>query len=117
MIKTHSNLTPKERSKLISELADLVVRYNTEIQKKPGITWRETLRMYGKIHHSFIDYLTGGNGNPEDYIDGFKYNFDWIHQRHLVCFYPKALKAVFNFLIGKCEKISGKFLPVIAPTG
>lgn len=109
MVKLHSSLKPTARTKLVSELTDLVRRYNIEIQRKYGLTKREELRFALSLNKSFMDFITGGSLNPEDYDPKFKYNFTWSHQRHLICFYPLALKAAFDYLSDKCEKISGKY--------
>ena len=94
---------------LVQELVKLVEDYNTTPGGKFSLTNREQLRYYLGNCSSFIDFITGNNGNPEDYEPGFDYKYSWTHQRHLKCFFPNALEKVFRYLTSKCEKRYHKY--------
>lgn len=94
---------------LVGELVKLVEDYNTTPRGKFSLTKRDQLRYDLGICSSFIDFITGNKGNPEDYVPGFDYKYGWTHQRHLKCFFPNTLEAVFDYLKCKCDKRHHKY--------
>lgn len=105
--KKRSKLKVSNNPALIRQLKDLVREYCT--LPSHTTSQRASFREGLIKHSSFIDFIIGGIGNPEEYIPGFNYNYHRTHQRHLKYFFPDAFKAVYDFFTGNCEKRSGLF--------